>query len=192
MKRGLGFVWAGLLAVALLLAGCGGGSGSPAPTSEAVSEASALDLSYEGALALRNQLALGTLRLEEIDQPLTAAQAGDLLLLWQALRGTMDSASSAQAEVDALLAQIEGTMTAEQLAAIGAMKLTQADMQAWAQGQGLEMAGSGLGSGEQGSGRDLSEDERATRQAERAAGGSSGSGVSRALIDAVIALLETR
>ena len=192
MKRGLGFVWAGLLAVALLLAGCGGGSGGPAPTSEAVSEASALDLSYEGALALRNQLALGTLRLEEIDQPLTAAQAGDLLLLWQALRGTMDSASSAQAEVDALLAQIEGTMTAEQLAAIGAMKLTQADMQAWAQGQGLEMAGSGLGSGEQGSGRDLSEDERATRQAERAAGGSSGSGVSRALIDAVIALLETR
>lgn len=192
MRRGLWIGLTALLTAVLLLAGCGGGSEGPAPAA-ATPASSALDLSYEGALALRNQLALGTLRLEETDQPVTAAQADNLLLLWQALRGTMGSAASAQAEVDALIAQIEGTMSDEQLAAIAAMQLTQADMQAWAQSNSLNMTqGSGLGAGEHGSGRDLSEDERATRQAERAAAGETGAGTSQALIDAVIALLEAK
>jgi hypothetical protein len=193
MKRGRWIGLTGLLAVVLLLVGCGGGSEGQALAPEAASASSALDASYEGALALRNQLALGTLRLEETDQPVTEAQADELLLLWQTLRSTMDSGTSAQAEVDALLAQIEGTMSGEQLAAIGAMRLTQDDMQIWAQSNSLNMTqGSGLGSGEHGSGRDLSEDERATRQAERQASGDAGSGISRALIDAVIALLQAK
>jgi hypothetical protein len=193
MKRGRWIGLTGLLAVVLLLVGCGGGSEGQALAPEAASASSALDASYEGALALRNQLALGTLRLEETDQPVTEAQADELLLLWQTLRSTMDSGTSAQAEVDALLAQIEGTMSGEQLAAIGAMRLTQDDMQVWAQSNSLNMTqGSGLGSGEHGSGRDLSEDERATRQAERQASGDAGSGISRALIDAVIALLQAK
>ncbi len=183
----------GLLIAALLLAGCGSTGGAQAPVAAVEAAASNLDVSYEGALAVRNQLALGTLRLQETDWPVTDAQSADLLLLWQALRGTMDSGASAQAEIDALLAQIESTMSAEQLSAIGAMRLTQADMQAWAQSNGLNMAqGSGLGAGQRGSGRDLSEDERATRQAERDGSGSAGSGTSRALIDAVITLLESR
>jgi len=193
MKRGRWIGLTGLLAVVLLLVGCGGGSDGQAPAPEAASASSALDASYEGALAQRNQLALGTLRLEDTDQPVTEAQAGELLLLWQTLRSTMDSGTSAQAEVDALLAQIEGTLSGEQLAAIGAMRLTQDDMQVWAQSNSLNMTqGSGLGSGGHGSGRDLSEDERATRQAERQASGDAGSGISRALIDAVIALLQAK
>lgn len=193
MKPTLWIVLAGMFAVGLLLAGCGGVSQAEAPVAVVEAAASSLDVSYEGALALRNQLALGTLRLEETDRPVTAEQAADLLLVWQALRGTMDSGASAQAEVDALLAQIESTLGGEQLAAIGAMRLTQTDLQAWAQSQGLstgEGTGPGGGSGQPGSGQSLSSEERATRQAER--GGSSGSGTSRALIDAVIDLLETR
>ncbi len=192
MKHGRWIGLTGLLAVVLLLAGCGGGSEAQAPAAEAASAVSALDVSYEGALAQRNQLALGSLRLEETDQPLTEAQAEDLVLLWQTLRGTMGSGSAAEAEVDALLAQIEEAMSDGQLAAIAAMRLTQDDLQAWAQSQGLSIQGSGLASGEHGSGRDLSEDERATRQAERGITGGSGSGTSGALIDAVIALLQAK
>jgi hypothetical protein len=183
----------GLLAAALLLAGCGSTGEAQAPAAAVEAAASNLDVLYEDALGVRNQLALGTLRLRETDWPVAEAQSADLLLLWRALRGTMDSGASAQAEIDALLAQIESTMSDEQLAAIGAMRLTQADMQAWAQSNSLNMTqGSGLGAGQRGSGRDLSENERATRQAEREGSGSAGSGTSRALIDAVIALLETR
>lgn len=99
--------------------------------------------------------------------------ADDLLLLWQALRGTMNSGASAQ---------IESNLSSEQLAAVGAMKLTQADLQAWAQSQGLgtgEGLGPGGGSQQPGSGQNRSPEERATRQAERGASG--GSGTSQAL-----------
>ncbi|HNS52143.1 MAG TPA: hypothetical protein PKO09_13290 [Anaerolineae bacterium] len=189
MKRMTWF--AGIVLMSLALTGCSGGQGAP-PTSAADSS-SALDTSYEGALPLRNQLALGTLRLEETDQPVTAAQAGEMLLVWQALRGTMGSGASAPAEVDALLAQLEGALTAEQLAAIGALHLTQSDLQAWAQSQGLSTgSGSGMGSGQQGEGQSLSPEARATRQAEREAAGGTGSGASQALIDAVIGLLQSK
>jgi hypothetical protein len=192
MKSTLWIALIGMFALGLLLAGCGSAGEAQAPVVVAEAAESTLDVSYDGALALRNQLALGTLRLEETDRPVTAEQADELLLLWQALRGTMDSGASAQAEVDALLAQIESTMSGDQLAAIGTMKLIQADLQAWAQSQGLstgEGLGPGGGSGQPGSGRSLSPEERATRQAER---GGSGGGTSRALIDAVIGLLEAR
>jgi hypothetical protein len=189
MKRFAWIAWIGLLA--LVLAGCGGSQGTAdTPGAEA---SSALDTSYENALALRNQLALGTLRLEETDRPVTVEQADELLLLWQALRGTTGSGASAPAEVNALLEQIEAAMTSEQLAAIGALRLTQTELQAWAQSQGLSTGlGTGMGSEQPGSGHNLSPEERATRQAEREASGGAGSGSSQALIDAVISLLESK
>jgi len=184
-----------ILALAtLLLAACSGGE-SPAPASLDADESSTLDASYDNALAVRNQLALGTLNLEDTPQAVTADQAATLIPLWQALRGTMNSGAAAQAEVDALLKQIEGAMSAEQLSAIRAMKLTQGDLRAWAQSQGLSAgtgSGSGVGSGQPRSGQGLSPEERATRQAEREAQGSNSGGLSKALIDAVITLLESK
>jgi len=184
-----------ILALAtLLLAACGGGE-SPAPASLDADESSTLDTSYDNALAVRNQLALGTLNLEDTPQAVTADQAATLIPLWQALRGTMNSGAAAQAEVDALLKQIEGAMSAEQLSTIRAMKLTQGDLRAWAQSQGLSAgtgSGSGVGSGQPSSGQGLSPEERATRQAEREAQGSNSGGLSKALIDAVITLLESK
>ncbi|RLC56625.1 MAG: hypothetical protein DRI80_16040 [Chloroflexota bacterium] len=184
-----------ILALAtLLLAACSGGE-SPAPASLDADESSTLDASYDNALAVRNQLALGTLNLEDTPQAVTADQAATLIPLWQALRGTMNSGAAAQAEVDALLKQIEGAMSAEQLSTIRAMKLTQGDLRAWAQSQGLSAgtgSGSGVGSGQPRSGQGLSPEERATRQAEREAQGSNSGGLSKALIDAVITLLESK
>ncbi|MBN1138716.1 MAG: hypothetical protein JXM73_19170 [Anaerolineae bacterium] len=63
------------------------------------------------------------------------------------------------------------------------------------QGQGLTAGtgqGGGMGLGQPSGGQSLSPEERATRQAERGGSGNAGSGISQALIDAVIALLETR
>ena len=157
-----------LTLVALIALSACGGTTTPPPTTDNsdVYVSKNLDTSYEGALAVRNQLALGTLQLDGTANAIKADQAKTLLTLWQALRGTTQSGASAQAEVNALLTQIEGALTAEQLAAIKDMKLTQTAFQQWATANGITM---GTGGGQPGSGAGLSPEARATRQASRGA-----------------------
>jgi hypothetical protein len=176
------------LVVVAALSAC---SGPAAPTLTTANQdtytSTTLDTSYEGALSVRNQLALGTLELAGTANAITADQAKTLLTLWQALRGTMQSGSSASAEVNALLSQIEGTLTAQQLAAIKDLKLTQTAFQQWATANGISM---GAGGGQPGSGQGLSPEARATRQASEGRTGQSGAGASTAVVGMVIAYLE--
>jgi hypothetical protein len=174
LKRG-SLALAALLA--LSLAGCA--TEEAAVVDEGVGEtydSVALDTSYDGALSVSNQLALGTLQLEETELAVTPEQASELLPLWQALQ---QGGVTAEAEVNAVLAQIEGTMAEEQLAAIAAMALAQEDMQAWMEEQGLGGGGFGPGGGDpdlratrrSGFGREMPGDgeippEMATRRAE--------------------------
>jgi hypothetical protein len=177
------------LALAITLTACSPAA-TPAPASRQDTYVSAsLDTTYEGALSARNQLTLGTLELDGTANAVTSEQARTLLPLWQALRGTTRSGASAQAEVNALLAQIESAMTADQLAAIRAMQLTQTDLQEWAAANGITL---GQG-GRPGAGQELPPDVRATRQAEqgRTSGGNANGGASSAMLDAVIAYLDS-
>jgi hypothetical protein len=157
------------LAVALLAA-CAGGE--PAQeVEEAVSSSytsTVLDTSYAGALSVSNQLMLGTLMLEETEHAVTPEQAATLLPLWQALQG---GGVTIQAEIDAVLKQIEGTMTQEQLQAIAAMQLTQEDIQAWMEKQGMGGGAPGPGAGGPGPGGDTSDEEREAVRATMEAGG---------------------
>lgn len=153
-----------LVVTVVALAGCGGAEATPA-AEESVGEtytSEVLDTSYDGALSASNQLALGTLELEETDNAVTPEQAKSLLPLWQALQGGV----TAQAEVNAVLKQIEGTMASEQLQAIARLQLTGEDLQAWMEEHGV---GPGPG-GFPGPGEGMSDEERealrATRQAE--------------------------
>jgi hypothetical protein len=124
-----------LLALALavaMLAGCSAAESQPNPTpvaSEQSGDSQVLDRS--------GKLALGTLRLEETADAVTAEQATAMLPLWQAIRsGSLQS----EAETGAVLKQIEGAMTSAQLAAIQAMQLTGEDLTSWAQDQGFNLA----------------------------------------------------
>lgn len=182
-----------LMLITLLLIGCAGTD--PAAADQAVSVPatgldSALSEDYPDALPARSQLTLGILRLE--DDPnlaLTPEQAAKLLPLWQALRSLTESGTAATAEVEALLAQIEGDLTPAQAQAIAAMRLTPADLQTVAGEWGIAISTSGF---QPGSGANLSEAERATRLAEHAAGGEAAGGVSTALLDRLIQLLQER
>ena len=175
--------------VALITLSACSGTATPAATTtnQDTYTSSNLDTSYEGALSARNQLALGALQLDGTANAITAAQAKMLLTLWQALRGTMQSGASASAEVNALLGQIEGTLTADQLKAIKNMKLTQTAFQQWATANGITL---GAGGGQPGSGQGLSPEARATRQASEGRTGQSGAGASTAIIESVIAYLQ--
>ena len=190
MKR-IGILTVLLLSLSLFLAACSG-TAVPAPTTgDDIYVSPNLPVDYEVALAVRNQLALGTLELNQTELAISAEQAQTLLPLWQALRSTQQAGGTAQAEVSALLVQIEAEMKPEQLRSIANMKLLQTDMQEWAAANGIVL-GSGGGTPGQGSG--LSPEARATKQAaEGITSNQSGSGskLTSALIDAVIASLET-
>jgi hypothetical protein len=149
--------------VLVLLTGCGASQATPEPAAGDEAYVSAyLDTSYEAALSVSGQLALGILQLEETGNAVSADQAGALLPLWQALRG---GGLQSQEEMSAVLKQIEATMTGEQLEAIAGMRLTLDDLRAWAESQGLGLEG-GEGLGGPGRGGQLSPEARATRQAQ--------------------------
>ncbi|NJD59483.1 MAG: hypothetical protein C3F13_03380 [Anaerolineales bacterium] len=71
------------------------------------------------------QLAAGTLKLEGTDQAVTSSQAGELLTLWEAYQSLSNSDTTSQVEEDALVDQIEGALTSEQLTAINDMNLSE-------------------------------------------------------------------
>lgn len=179
----------------LLFASCSGTAGS-ASTSTTDSEtyiSSSLDVGYENALSARLQLTLGSLKLVETNTPITTEQAQTMLPLWQALQNMTRTGNSAQAEVNALLAQIEASFTPEQITAIRGMKLTSANIQTWASANGIA-AGSGTGQGNgQGGGNGMSPEARATRQAEEgvtSSSGTGGSGVSTVMLNNLITYLQ--
>ncbi len=206
------------LLLILVLAACGSKPAEQDPVSPAIVETSAnnvgttmatetpapppsagitLDASYENALSTRLALALGILKLEESDVPVTTEQAPVLLMLWQGLVNLTNSGTSAEAEVNALLAQIESTLTPEQIQLINQMKLTQTDTQAWAQENGLTIGtGTGTGTGMgQGQGSNLTAEEKATRQAANNPTGSTANrenSLSNMLTQALIEYLESK
>jgi len=73
-------------------------------------------------------LLVGSLKLEDTDQAVSTDEAAKLLPLWQAYRSLSTSQTAAEAEVEALLNQIQSTMTSDQVQAIKAMNLTSTDM----------------------------------------------------------------
>lgn len=181
-----------IVLLALFLAACGT-TASPASTDATNTEAYVspnLDVSYENALSTRLQLTLGSLKLAETSTPLTAEQAQAMLPLWQGLSNMTRSGNNSQVEVNALLAQIEAAFTPEQLAAIRDMKLTSADIQAWAAANGVS-TGTGGGGG-QGGGSGMSPEARATKQAAEGVSNpnSGGNGASSAILDALIIHLQ--
>ena len=79
-------------------------------------------------LPLAESLVVGTLKLQGTSNAINATQAAALVPLWQAYAQLTGSTSAAQAEIDAVVTQIQQTMTPAQVQAITAMKLTRKDM----------------------------------------------------------------
>jgi hypothetical protein len=100
---------------------------------------------FTDALTIEGQLALGTLELEDTDQAVSEEQATELLTLWQAYQSLHNSDIAASAEVEAVLNQIQDTMTADQITAISEMKLTADSMTTLIEEGGLAIGRGGFG-----------------------------------------------
>ena len=120
------------ITLTLLLAACG----SSAESATAEVPAAQLDPNAR-QLDLSTKLALGTLKLENTDLAVASDQAADLLPLWQVFSNMSGSDTASQVEIEALIQQIQDTMTPEQIAAIENMKLSQADIFSTMQELGL-------------------------------------------------------
>jgi hypothetical protein len=179
-----------LILLAGALAGCGGDADTSAEkdTSALSVESgdsdtytsSILSTSYDRALPVSSQLALGIFRLEGTADAVTPEQAKTLLPLWQALQS---ESLQSDAETNAVLKQIEGALTSEQLSAIADMQLTGESLGAWMQERGVNfglspeaMATRQAAGGGQGAFGDPSQEEREAMRATRQAGGEGGFG----------------
>lgn len=98
--------------------------------------------SISNSLPVETQLAVGTLKLTGTDQDVTADQAKALVVYWETYKELSQSQTAAQAEIDGLVAQIQETMTTEQISAISEMNITQQDVLASMQGVSVASSGS--------------------------------------------------
>jgi hypothetical protein len=105
-----------LLVLALLVTACGSAAAGSSTDAAATENAS-------GSLSDSTKLALGILKLEDTDQAITLEQAQELLTLWQAYQALGNSETTAAMELEALVKQIQATLTDEQVSAIEAMDL---------------------------------------------------------------------
>jgi hypothetical protein len=90
----------------------------------------------EAGLPIASQLVVGTFRLEGTELAVTPEQAAGLLVLWQVYVDLGKSDTAAQVEMDALVEQVQETLTAQQMAAIADMQMTQQDLSALLAEQG--------------------------------------------------------
>ena len=196
-----------LTLLAVTLAACGGATAPAAPVAPNTSinavtptplAAAYLSTSYPDATSLRNQLALGILKLEGTANAVTAEQAKALLPLWQAIVALSGASTTAEAELTAVQNQIVEALQPAQVQAIGALQLTTARLNAFYAEKGIVMptpmpgvtkvpgSGSGISSA----------DKEATRTAATALGTPTSSGAGQAartlLFDTVIELLTAR
>lgn len=132
------------------LAGCASGSSQADSSAEpaanleagAVADASAAAqaprLSAGGEFPLQTQLVIGTFSLEQSELAVSAEQARDLLPLWKALQSLNNSDTAAQAEIDALIEQIQEAMTPAQIDAMADLEVTSQNLAEVVQELGIQ------------------------------------------------------
>ena len=127
---------AGFVVLVTVLAACGA-KASPTTASGSGTTDGSGGYTANGTPSARNltqslppaeSLLIGTLKLQGTGNAVTATQAAALVPLWQAYAQLTSSNTAAQAEIDAVVTQIQTTLTPAQVQAITAMQLTRRDM----------------------------------------------------------------
>jgi hypothetical protein len=143
--------------------GEGAGTSSEGVTAQEPDVEVTPNASQEREVPQAMQLVLGTFMLEKTDHPVDAEQAAMLLPLWKAARSLSQSETVAAEELQAVVEQIEDTMTPAQLDLIKNKQLSFEDINSTAEELGLEISFGGFG-------EEISPEMRATAQAARESG----------------------
>jgi hypothetical protein len=126
------FPLAAVIAVLVIVLAACGAKASPTTTTGSTGAAAANGTpgaaNLTQPLPVAESLLIGTLKLQGTSNAVNATQAAALVPLWQAYAQLTSSNTAAQAEINAVVTQIQQTLTPAQAQAITAMKLTQRDM----------------------------------------------------------------
>ncbi len=137
MKTKLVFVTFALF-IFTLVAAC-----APAAEPTAVAPTSVagefLSIDYADAANLRSQLAYGIIQLNGTSNAVSAEQAKTLIPLWQAVISLSGDETTASEELTAVQDQITLALTAEQLQAIAALQITNADLNSFYAQYGISL-----------------------------------------------------
>ena len=126
-----------IVILAVVLVACGaktsptssaGGSGNSAANGTPAFNGTPGARNLTQPLPVAENLLIGTLKLQGTSNALTASEAASLVPLWQAYAQLTSSNTAAPAEIDAVVTQIQQTLTPAQVQAITAMKLTRKDV----------------------------------------------------------------
>lgn len=138
------------LVLMLALAACTPGAGTADTNTAGSNPAASAQVAADGDLSAQARLALGTLKLETTGPAVDETQAKALLPLWQALQALGDSDTTADAELQAVVHQIEKGMTADQISAINGMDLSSDTIAQMQESGELGFGGPGMESGTRG------------------------------------------
>lgn len=131
-----------------------------------------LTTEYADATSLRNQLAFGMMKLDGAPNAVTPEQAKTLIPLWQAVIALSGDTTTASEELTAVQDQIVEALTPDQLQAIAAMQITNANLSAFYAEFGITLPTPIPGVTKvPGSGSGKTEEEKAAAQATAAASG---------------------
>jgi hypothetical protein len=215
MKKTIAF----LLSITLmfLLVACGNGN---ANQMQEIQSQDSDQVAFQGEMPPQSKLLFGSFMLEETDMAITPEQAEELLPLWKLFKTLIESDTTADAELAAVVNSIQDAMTADQLDYIETLQLGGDTMRQLMEDLGIgfgfrggegedgevpldgfpsglggvpgQGAGGGQGFGPGGGFENLSPEQQATAQAKREESGGAGRGIfaNPALMDALTELLE--
>lgn len=140
--------------------------------------AATIDITFADAANLRSQLAYGLLKVDGSANAVTQEQARTLLPLWQAMLTLSGDDTTASEELTAVQDQIIQALTLDQMQAVVAMKITNAELNTYYAQFGVSLPTPVPGVTKvPGSKQNMSDaDKLATRTAAEAAGLPTGSG----------------
>jgi hypothetical protein len=123
MKKKIALILSMLMVFLLVACGSKESNQSQATQAQDVQSQGNGQFTFQGEMPLESKLLFGSLMLEETDMAITSDQAEELLPLWKLYTSLLDSDTTADAEIAAVMNSIQDAMTADQMEYIDGMQL---------------------------------------------------------------------
>lgn len=143
MKKKIALILSMLMVFLLVACGSKEANQTQATQAQDVQSQGSGQFDFQGEMPLESKLLFGSLMLEETDMAITSDQAEELLPLWKLYTSLLDSDTTADAEIAAVMNSIQEAMTADQMEYIDGMQLGPDDIRQLMDDLGIEFGSRG-------------------------------------------------
>jgi len=143
MKKKIALILSMLMVFLLVACGSKEANQTQATQAQDVQSQGSGQYTFQGEMPLESKLLFGSLMLEETDMAITSDQAEELLPLWKLYTSLLESDTTADAEISAVMNSIQEAMTADQMEYIDGMQLGPDDIRQLMDDLGIEFGSRG-------------------------------------------------